>query len=299
MQVYPPEGTRIHTPENKALLCEDGLRRAAAEDTVLEATPTLCDSQHNLIFQFDNMTGFLPRSEAAFSPDGRPIRDIAVLTRIGRPTCFQVTAVVNGRAILSRRAAQQAVWHALSVHHRPGDILQAVVTSAAPFGAFCDIGCGLTALLPVSRICVSHSQTSRDRFTPGQSIFALIAGIDPDSGRITLSHRELLGTWEENAALFSAGQAVTGTVRSVTDYGAFIELTPNLSGLAEPDDRLSAGDAVSVYIKSIQPDRHKVKLSVISVLSQTDLPPRPIQYFQTEGRLDCWQYHAGTALTIF
>ncbi len=50
--------------------------------------------------------------------------------------------------------------------------------------------------------------------------------------------RELLGTWQENAARFRAGQTVTGVVRTVTDYGAFIALTPNLCGLAEPDGRL-------------------------------------------------------------
>ncbi len=299
MQAYPPEGIRIHTPENKALLCEDGLRHAASDDTIIEAIPTKCDSQHNLIFQFGNLTGFLPRSEAVFSPDGKPVRDIAVLTRVGKPTCFRVLAFDSGRAILSRRAAQQAVWDDLTTNHRPGDILQAVVTTPAQFGAFCDVGCGLTALLPVSRISVSHSQTSFERFVPGQAIYALIARVDPDANRITLSHRELLGTWEENAALFTAGQTVTGIVRSVKDYGVFIELTPNLSGLAEPDGRFAPGDAVSVYIKSIQPDRRKVKLSVISTLSQVDLPPQPMRYFRTEGRLDCWQYHAGTALTIF
>lgn len=299
MQVYPPEGIRIHTPENQALLYEDGLRRAASDGTILEAIPAKCDSQHNLLFQFGDLTGILPRSEAVFSPDGKPVREIAVLKRVGRPTCFRVLALDGGRAVLSRRAAQQAVWDDLTANRRTGDILQAVITTPAQFGAFCDVGCGLTALLPVSRISVSRSQTGFERFVPGQAICAVLAKIDRDTNRITLSHRELLGTWEENASLFSAGQTVTGIVRAVKDYGVFIELTPNLSGLAEPDGRLAAGDAVSVYIKSIQPDRRKIKLSVISLLSQVDLPPQPMRYFRTEGHLDCWQYHTGAALTIF
>ena len=54
-----------------------------------------------------------------------------------------------------------------------------------------------------------------------------------ENGRISLSHKELLGTWEENAERFCAGETVSGIIRSVENYGAFVELTPNLAGLAE------------------------------------------------------------------
>lgn len=64
--------------------------------------------------------------------------------------------------------------------------------------------------------------------------------MDP-AGRVSLSHKELLGTWEENAALFSPGETVSATVRSVESYGIFVELTPNLAGLAEPKAGVRAG----------------------------------------------------------
>ena len=63
-----------------------------------------------------------------------------------------------------------------------------------------------------------------------------------------------------------------GVVRSIEPYGVFIELTPNLSGLAEPRADLRPGMAVSVYIKSILPQRMKVKLTVIDVLAPYDAP---------------------------
>ena len=84
--------------------------------------------------------------------------------------------------------------------------------------------------------------------------------VDVENRRITLTHRELLGTWEENAALFAAGETVRGIVRSVEPYGVFIELAPNLSGLAENREGLTPGTPVSVYIKSILPQRMKIKL---------------------------------------
>jgi len=114
--------------------------------------------------------------------------------------------------------------------------------------------------------------------------------MDPETGRIQLSHRELLGTWEENAAMFEAGQTVTGVVRSIKDYGAFIELTPNLSGLAEPNPDLRPGEMVSVYIKSILPERLKIKLVALRRLDPTTQPDKPLHYFRTAGHIDHWRY---------
>jgi small subunit ribosomal protein S1 len=106
---------------------------------------------------------------------------------------------------------------------------------------------------------------------------------------VLLSHKELLGTWQENAALFSPGETVQGIVRGVEDYGVFVELLPNLSGLCEKTDGLREGERVVVYIKSILPERMKIKLNLIDRLPAEDPPPRP-RYFLPEGRLDVWRY---------
>ena len=104
-----------------------------------------------------------------------------------------------------------------------------------------------------------------------------------------LSHKELLGTWEENASLFLPGETVAGIIRSVEDYGVFVELTPNLAGLAEPCEGVRAGQHAGVYIKSILPEKMKVKLIIVDAF---DAPysPQPVQYFLTEGVLRRWRY---------
>ena len=112
--------------------------------------------------------------------------------------------------------------------------------------------------------------------------------LDREARRITLTHRELLGTWMDNASRFRPGETVRGVVRTVKDYGSFIELAPNLSGLADAKERLSPGDGVSVYIKSIRPERMKIKLQVIEKLPPA--PPEPMQYQITDGKLDRWVY---------
>ena len=147
---------------------------------------------------------------------------------------------------------------------------------------------------------VSRITHCNQRFSPGQKIYAAILGVDREARRISLTHRELLGTWAENAAGFRAGQAVTGIVRSVQPYGAFIELTPNLSGLAEPEDGLEPGQLVSVYIRSILPEKQKIKLTVLEQLDPRNVPPQLLRYYRTVGRLDRWEYAPGSGtVTVF
>ena len=120
----------------------------------------------------------------------------------------------------------------------------------------------------------------------------MVRQVMPELGRVQLSHKELLGTWSENASHFEAGETVTGIVRSVMDYGIFVELTPNLTGLAEPLEGFQAGDSVSVYLKSILPDRQKIKLAIIGTVAPQ--PPAPLADHATAGRVVDWNYHGVT-----
>ena len=117
-----------------------------------------------------------------------------------------------------------------------------------------------------------------------------VEGLTEDSqGRFVLTIRELLGTWAENAAAFTPGETVVGIVRSVEDYGTFVEIAPNLAGLAESCPDLRPGQAVSVYIKSILPEKMKIKLVIVNrALGQSHR--FDLHYFLTEGHIDRWVY---------
>ena len=93
----------------------------------------------------------------------------------------------------------------------------------------------------------------------------MVKSIDRDQRRITLSYKEMLGTWEENAQKFQEGSIVKGKIRETekANNGIFIELTPNLVGLAEYKQGYEYGQDVDVYIKRIIPDKHKVKLIIV------------------------------------
>ena len=141
--------------------------------------------------------------------------------------------------------------------------------------------------MPIDAISVSRISHPKDRFSVGDSIKVIIKSVAED-GKITLSHKELLGTWEENAAMFAPGQTVTGVIRSIEDYGIFVELTPNLAGLAEPRPDVFIGQQASVYIKSIIREKMKIKLIIIDSF---DTPYSPeIKYFYEGDNLDEWDY---------
>ena len=287
MNNYLPEGMGLQ----RGGYTTEQLRRAKVEGTILQAPVLLCTQERDLLVDLGCCTGQICRKEVALGVADGSVRDIAILSRVGRSVSFRVLDVSSGGVpLLSRRLAQEEARMYLFDTKRPGDILPAVVTSLASFGAFCDIGCGLPALLGIEHISISRIHHSSDRFQEDQPIFTVIRSLDQETLRIQLSHRELLGTWEENAAQFQAGQTVTGIVRSVKDYGAFIELTPNLSGLAEPNFDLHPSDAVSVYIKSIIPERLKIKLVALRRLDPASLPSKPLHYFRTAGHLDHWRY---------
>jgi small subunit ribosomal protein S1 len=180
----------------------------------------------------------------------------------------------------------------------PGDIICSRVTHLESFGAFVDIGCGIVSLLSVDCISVSRFSHPRDRLYSGMMIYTVVKAFDHEKGRIFVSMRELLGTWKENAAVFSAGQTVAGIVRSVESYGIFVELAPNLAGLAELREELpfsssiDVGKQVAVYIKSIIPERMKIKLVLIDSY-KGEAEPQKLNYFvdcENVKHIDYWRY---------
>ncbi len=307
-ELYLPEGMRLDTPENRAAMSSrESLNRAMVQGSILEGVATLCDSRLDLHVDLGCVEGIIPRAEAVRLRPGEEPKDIAIITRVGKTVCFKVTGFDEaGRAILSRRAAQADCAREYLAGLTPGDIIPARVTHLEPFGAFVDIGCGLPSLLSIDCISVSRISHPRDRFSGGMFIPVVVRAVDRAADRIYVTHRELLGTWAENAARFSPGQTVAGIVRSVESYGVFVELAPNLAGLAELSERTTAaldltpGRSATVYIKSIIPERMKVKLVLIDTYPALPVTHPPRCFVDTEAvhHLDRWQYSPPSSLRV-
>ncbi len=274
MNTYRPEGLLYGTEENRATLYSGrfGLEKAMQAGAILESMAILCDKDLNLHVDLNGIIGIIPKNEVCYVNGTDTVKDIAIITRVGKPVCFKVMSIVesDGKTVayLSRRAAQIECINNYVNDLIPGDIICSRVTHLESFGAFVDIGCGVIALLSVDCMSVSRFSHPRDRLYKGMVINTVLKSWDREKNRIFVTMRELLGTWEENAAMFSPGQTVTGIIRSVEDYGVFVELTPNLAGLAELKDAASMKSVepnrcAAVYIKSIIPERMKLKLVLI------------------------------------
>lgn len=289
MREYKPEGD-YRQAEN---LSPHELEQAYYSGEILQATALAFDQQQRLRIQVAGQIVCIPPEECAYGLDTGQVRQIAVLSRVGRPVCFVVTSLPEHPQGLSvsRRMAQQ---YCLQEHLNPllpGDILPCRVSHIEPFGAFCDVGCGISALLPIDCLSISRIQTPADRVCVGQSLYCVLKNRD-EQGRLVLSLRELLGTWSENAQRFAVGETVVGIVRSIEEYGVFIEIAPNLAGLAEPAPDLQLGQPVSVYIKNILPQRMKIKLVVVNRNLETTVR-FPLCYQRTSGHMEKWVYSTG------
>lgn len=284
MTDFLPEGCLMETQENNmymesvSTLCE-----AYRDRKILEARATVCDSLHNLTVDLGCIKGIIPRKEGALGIREGKVRDIAVISRVNRPVSFVITGFDRDEsgatvALLSREAAQKRCMEDFVSTLEVGDIVDAKITHLESFGAFADIGCGIVALLPIDAISVSRIEHPAERFSVGMDIKAVIKSIE--NGRISLSHKELLGTWQENAVNFCAGETVAGVIRSIESYGAFVELAPNLAGLAESKEGIRTGQQASVYIKSIIPDKMKIKLIIVETFDYKYSPQKPKYYYK-------------------
>ena len=303
-KIYKPEGHLIETDSNKAYTSSlYMLEKAMKRGLILEGIAKMCDcTDMSLKIDFGFCEGIIPRDEAMTSAAGT--KDIAIISRVGKPVCFKVKSITQcgGRpvAILSRKAAQEECERSFISRLTPGDIIPATVTHLDSFGAFVDIGCGIISLICIDSISVSRIFHPSDRLRTGQRIMSVVKSRDIETGRIYMSLRELLGTWEENAAEFSPLSTVPGVVRSIENYGIFVELAPNLAGLAEVRDDVYPGDFCSVYIKNILPERMKVKLVIIDACSRGT--PPPLKYYINTDKvhhISHWVYSpAGSRKTV-
>lgn len=146
-----------------------------------------------------------------------------------------------------------------------GQIVEGIVTGIKPYGAFIKLENDLSALVHIEDMSVARIKSPLERLKIGQKANFVVKSIDRGKNRIFLSYKELLGTWEDNVKKFEEGSTVKGIARETekSKNGIFIELTPNLVGLAEYKDGIEYGQNVNVYIKRIIPEKKKVKLVIV------------------------------------
>ncbi|HRZ27579.1 MAG TPA: S1 RNA-binding domain-containing protein [Spirochaetota bacterium] len=197
---------------------------------------------------------------------------------ISRSMPFLITEYGEGgkNIILSRRVLleeeKQKNEDRLRKSLRLNDTVTGPVTSVRDFGVFVDIG-GMEALVPKSELSRSRS-VDMAQFAPGKNVTAMVKAMDWDSGRITLSVKDLSPDPWADSSRFRPGDRFDGRVVNMIKSGAFVEIEPGVEGfihlsrmnlvkkISKPEDLLKIGDAVSVKVISVNPGEKKLSLDL-------------------------------------
>jgi len=235
----------------------------------LQGKVSKCDSNYNLYVDLgNNLTGVIPREEVeAVNVDetGFPKPNICT-SKVNKFVQFKVKDIDSkNNYILSRKDVGKEALSWITNELQEGMVVNGIVKSMQPYGVFVEIGGGIVGLLHIEDISIARIKTPAERLKIGQKINVMIKCIDKKMERVILTYKELLGTWEDNIQSFKEGETVRGIARETekSKNGIFIELKPNLVGMAEYEEGIEYGQNVDVYIKKIIPERKKIKLLIV------------------------------------
>jgi len=188
--------------------------------------------------------------------------------KVNQTLQFVVTDVNHedeNQFFLSRLQVGNTVKQWITEDLQEGQIIPGIVRSMKPYGVFVEIAGGVVGLLHIEDISVGRIREPEERFSIGQKIKIMVKSINREQKQVVLTYKELLGTWEENVADIREGQILPGIIREKerNRNGVFIELKPNLVGLAEYQEQLAYGTKVKVFVKKIQKEKKKIKLMIV------------------------------------
>ncbi len=236
---------------------------------VLQGLVQECDDNYNLHIQFENgLTGIMPRQEVeAITTDENGLPKANLCTgKVHKFVQFKIKETKDSnQVIVSRKEVQEEALEWIKNDLKEGQKLIGIVKNIKPYGAFIEIGGGIVGLAHIEDLSIARIKTPFERLNIGQKIEVVVKSIDREAGKVILSYKETLGSWEENAKMFTSGTKTKGIIRETEKNrnGIFIELTPNLVGMAEYEEGHAYGDMVDVYIKKIDNQRKKIKLIII------------------------------------
>ncbi len=233
-----------------------------------------------LLARVGNVTGFLPVSQLTVEhyPRVEGANKAKILERlktyIGETFTVRIIDVdeFEGKLIVSEKAAREHEQSARLSEYTVGDTVEGVVTGVVNFGAFVEFGAGLEGLVHISELAWQRIDNPKDIINVGGKVKAQIISID--GGRISLSIRRLqTDPWKEVTKKYTVGDEVEGTVLKLNPFGAFVELDHDIHGLAHiselswkkiqsPEEVLKVGEKFKFKIVSIEPDHHRLGLSV-------------------------------------
>ena len=226
-----------------------------------------------LSVEFEGLRGFIPASML----DTRFVRNTERF--VGQEFDAKIKEVdpKENRFILSRRevveaesaAARAEVFGKLNV----GDVVTGKVARITSFGAFIDLG-GVDGLVHLTELSHERNVSPKSVVTVGEEIQVKVLDLNEEEGRVSLSLKATTpGPWDGVEQKLAAGDVIEGTVKRLTDFGAFVEVLPGIDGLVHisqishkrvenPKDALKVGQEVTVKVLEVNAAAERVSLSI-------------------------------------
>lgn len=262
-----------------------GHRKAWDRLFALQADGTVVDVQvidanrGGLMVKLDRIEGFLPVSQLTTDhyprvEGGDKQRILELLSRYIGST-FKVKVIdVNEREeklIVSEKAAREEAHREQLAKYRVGDLVRGRISGVVDFGVFLEFEPGLEGLIHISELAWQRIEHLRDQYKIGQELEVKIIGVD--GTKVSLSVKQLTeDPWKAAVEKYHVGQVVRGTVLRTNSFGAFVELDPDIQGLAHiselahrrlkhPNEAVTEGQTYAFKILSIDPKEHRLGLS--------------------------------------
>ena len=247
---FKPEGWNNEITK----LDKNNIEEYIKTNETLQGLVEKCDENYNLSVKFENgLRGIIPREEVEginLEKDGLPKTNLCT-GKVHKFVQFKVKEAKEGNnVILSRKQVQEEALEWVKKDLQVGEKITGIVKNIKPYGAFIEVGGGIVGLAHIEDLSVARIKTPYERLKIGQKVNVVVKSIDRKNGKLILSYKDTLGSWEQNADKFTQGQKVKGIVRETekNKNGIFIELTPNLVGMAEYEEGLEYGKELDVYI---------------------------------------------------
>ncbi|CAK6537382.1 MAG: 30S ribosomal protein S1 [Candidatus Midichloria mitochondrii] len=224
--------------------------------------------------ELSGIIAFLPGSQV----DIRPVKDISVLFGLAQPFKILKVDKENGNVVVSRRAiledSRKEARQEQLANIQEGSVLEGTVKNLTDYGAFIDLGF-MDGLLHITDISWSKISHPSEVLSIGQVVKVIVIKYSAESQRVSLGMKQLeANPWDQLAEKYKVGTKLKGTVTTIVDYGAFVEIEPNVEGLVyhtemswnaknmHPRKLVKPGDEVEVIILEIDISKHRISLSM-------------------------------------
>jgi small subunit ribosomal protein S1 len=180
------------------------------------------------------------------------------------------------RIAIGMKQLQPHPWTAVAEKYKPGERVRGTVTRLMDFGAFVEIEPGIEGLIHISEMSwAKRVRTASDVVKPGETVEAVILGVNPAERRISLGLKQALGDpWAGAAEKFAPGAVIEGPVTNLTKFGAFVQLTEGVEGMIHiseisaekrinhPQEVLRVGQVIKAQVLAFDPEKRNIRLSM-------------------------------------